>query len=190
MDYFNYSIDGQCDYYDLYDLILCKMPQNFKFAEIGVGKGKSLAFLIVHSLFLEKRGQIFAIDSWEGFKENMDPDSPFFEPILQENSDALYHLFLKNISPVKTLITVTRGNIISSAKSFDNNSLNAIFIKTSHNYEEVLKDLIAWYPKKIENGIFCGHDYISPGIRKAVDEFAILNNLKSSLIGSTSWIIQ
>jgi hypothetical protein len=190
MYYFNNAIDGPCDFYDLYDLIIRKMPYNFKFAEVGVGKGKSLAFFVAHSLNLQQRGQIFAVDSWEGFKENMDQTSSFFEPILQNNPNGLYELFLKNISPGKTLVTIIKKNIINAAKTFDNNSLNGIFIKTSHDYEEVLKDLIAWYPKKIEDGVFCGHDYISPGIRKAVDEFATLKNLKISPIGATSWIIQ
>jgi hypothetical protein len=190
MDYFNYSIEDQCDFYDIYDFILHRMPHNFRFAEVGVGKGKSLAFFVAHSLHLQKRGQIFAIDSWTGFKENMNPESSFFESALQDNPNGLYELFLKNISPVRGLITIIRKSPTSAVRTFDNNSFNAIFIKTSHDYEEVLKDLIAWHPKKMSDGIFCGHDYNSPGIKKAVDEFALSNNLKSSLIDNTSWIIQ
>lgn len=190
MHYFNYSIDDRCDFYDLYDLIIRIMPDNFKFAEVGVGRGKSLAFFITHSVHLQKQGKIFAVDSWEGFKENKDPTSSFFEPSLQNDPNGLYNLFLNNISPGRTLITIVRKNTISAAQSFDDNSLNGIFIKTSHEYEEVLKHLMIWYPKKTQNGLFCGYDYASPGIRKAVDEFAVSKNLKSSPIGATSWIIQ
>jgi hypothetical protein len=133
-----------------------------------------------------KRGQIFAIDHWRGSKEHHDPS---FEPVLQNNSDGLYELFLQNISPARSLITIIRKDSIAASKTFENESLDAIFIDASHEYKEVLQDLIAWYPKIKKNGIFCGHNYNSFEVQKAVNEFALSNNLKNSPISNTSWII-
>lgn len=47
-----------------------------------------------------------------------------------------------------------------------------VFIDGNHDYDAVMADLNAWYPKT--KRIICGHDYQSegfPGVSEAVDEF-------------------
>ena len=58
-------------------------------------------------------------------------------------------------------------------------SIDAIFIDGDHSYEAVSKDLPFWWGKLRKGGWLLGDDYGSchPGTKKAVDEFAINNNL-------------
>lgn len=189
MEHFCQNIHGWCNFYDLYSKMLDKLPNNFSFAEIGVWKGRSLAYFVVESIKRNKQGHIYAIDHWLGSKEHLNQQDPSFEPSLVGNPDGLYELFLNNVSPIRDKINIIREQSVEASKQFDDLSLDAIFIDASHEYEDVLKDLEAWYPKKKEQGFFCGHDYDWPGVKKAVDEFSSNRSLLAMPISQTSWII-
>lgn len=51
--------------------------------------------------------------------------------------------------------------------------MDFIFIDASHDYENVLKDIKAWYPKcKQDTGVISGHDYSwGPEVKQAVHDF-------------------
>ena len=59
-------------------------------------------------------------------------------------------------------------------------SVDVVFIDGDHSYEAVKADLEFWWKKVRKGGQLLGDDYSSchPGTTKAVDEFAIKNNLK------------
>ena len=65
-------------------------------------------------------------------------------------------------------------------KLFENESLDFIFIDACHDYECVVDDLNAWFPKLKKNGIIAGHDYYAGfyGVEKAVNEFFYENSDK------------
>jgi len=70
-----------------------------------------------------------------------------------------------------------------------------IYIDGDHTYEGVNKDLANTFLKIKKGGILSGDDYgvfehINFGVRKAVDEFCINNNLSLNLDGSLWWIIK
>jgi predicted O-methyltransferase YrrM len=77
---------------------------------------------------------------------------------------------------------------LDAVSLYENRSLDFIFIDASHEYEDVKKDIIAWYPKLKLGGIIAGHDYTSyDGVKKAVDEILINKNLNIRLENSY-WI--
>ena len=53
--------------------------------------------------------------------------------------------------------------------------LDFVFIDADHSYENCLADMIAYFPKVREGGLFSGHDYRKPntfpGVDRAVAEF-------------------
>jgi hypothetical protein len=59
-------------------------------------------------------------------------------------------------------------------------SVDVVFVDADHSYEAVKADLEFWWKKVRKGGQLLGDDYSSchPGTTKAVDEFAINNNLK------------
>lgn len=52
--------------------------------------------------------------------------------------------------------------------------LDFVFIDASHTYEDVARDMAAWFPLLRAGGLFSGHDYghhRQHGVKRAVDEF-------------------
>lgn len=190
MNHIHQDIHGWCNFYDVYDDIIRQLPQNFAFAEVGVWKGHSISYFTVEAINRGKTGRIYAVDTFEGSSEHRDPNSIWYEPLL-EHENGLYYHFIDNIAPIKEYITPVVGDSVSVARMFDDASLDAIFIDAGHDYDSVTKDLIAWYPKVKPGGIFCGHDYEDNwiGVKNAVDDFAKCNMLSVAPIGLTSWVI-
>lgn len=156
------------NYQDLYSDMVKKFPTNSHFVEVGVWKGMSACYMAVEIKNSNKQIKFDCVDTWD------------YEPIkniidLPENMfDSLYDIFIKNIEPVKDLITIKRGLSYEVANQYENNSLDFIFIDAGHDYNSVTKDLTAWYPKLKENGVIAGHDYHNNGsnaVKSAVDNF-------------------
>jgi len=59
-----------------------------------------------------------------------------------------------------------------AAGLFLDESLDFVYIDGNHSYDSVREDVSLYYPKLKEGGLFSGHDYDYPDIKKAVDEFA------------------
>ncbi len=67
--------------------------------------------------------------------------------------------FLKWTYWFKDNLSIIRWNTWKVAKSFQDNSVDIVFVDAGHDYDEVTKDIIAWLPKIRKNGIMIGHDY-------------------------------
>jgi len=181
MNHFYENIHGWFTFPNLYSSIANHYPDGSHFVEIGVWKGKSAAYMAVELINNNKSNTKFdCIDTWEGSEEHITPNSGFFEPNLVENENWLYEHFLDNIDPVKSIINPIRKPSLEAVKLYDNESLDFIFIDAAHDYENVLKDIKAWYPKtKLKTGVIAGHDYSwGPEVKKAVNDFFIPLNLK------------
>jgi predicted O-methyltransferase YrrM len=78
--------------------------------------------------------------------------------------------------------TVHRGYSVAVANEFKDNQLDFVYIDARHDYEGVLEDLEAWWPKLKVGGLIAGHDYVPDqikekegafGVQKAVKEFTL-----------------
>jgi hypothetical protein len=89
-------------------------------------------------------------------------------------NNTLHGEFIRNIEPVKHIVTPVKMLSVEAAKLYDDNSLFFVFIDGSHLYESIKADIIAWLPKVKSGGFIGGHDIDQPeefnGVRKAVDE--------------------
>lgn len=173
MKHFNDNIHGWFTFPTLYNQIANHFPDNSHFVEIGVWKGKSAAFMAVELINANKNIRFDCVDTWEGSEEHITPGSEFFEPNLVNDKDWLYKHFLENIAPVQHIINPIRKSSLEAVSLYKDNSLDFVFIDASHDYENVLKDIQAWYPKiKSDIGIISGHDYSwGPEVKKAVHDF-------------------
>jgi hypothetical protein len=82
-----------------------------------------------------------------------------------------------------------RGYSVQVAAQLPDDSLDFVYLDARHDYESVLEDLAAWYPKVRSGGLFGGHDFLdgqfliegddgekhltSYGVGRAVREFSI-----------------
>jgi len=157
-------------YPQLYSAVVKYFPDNSIFAEIGSWRGRSSVYMGVEIINQGKEHMMVCIDTWKGSEENQGHS-------LLKEEDGLYKDFLKNIDPVNeerpgTLEDWRTTSQEAAELIYNNGSLDFVFIDASHDYENVIADIRAWYPKVKEGGVIAGHDYPDwPGVKKAVDEY-------------------
>jgi hypothetical protein len=171
MDHFYRTISGHFNYENVYDYIIEHTPSDSseKFVEIGAWKGTSISYAAVEIINSGKNITIDSVDTWEG--------SPGEQDLMNDESirnNTLHGEFIRNIEPVKHIVTPVKMLSVEAAKLYDDNSLFFVFIDGSHLYESIKADIIAWLPKVKSGGFIGGHDIDQPeefnGVRKAVDE--------------------
>lgn len=69
------------------------------------------------------------------------------------------------------------------------NIIDYIYIDANHSYESALMDLSMWYPLISKGGVITGHDYSWVSVRKALDTFCKITNLKYYPVERDSWRI-
>ena len=98
-------------------------------------------------------GNIYCVDLW--------PDEEIFEVAQSNLDDPRFKLF--------------RGDSVETAAQFVDGGFDWVYIDADHHYENVKRDIEAWYPKVRAGGIVAGHDYVDyldMGVIQAVNEFA------------------
>jgi len=182
-EHFYQNLEGWFTFPNLYNALIRVIPENGKFVEVGVWKGKSLAYFIVENINKNKNITTYAVDTWEGSPAHVNESCVINKTLYQE--------FISNMSPVADKFTALQMTSEEASKQFEDNSLDAVFIDADHVYEQVKHDIELWYPKVKSNGIFCGHDYYNgwPGVEQAVNEFAKIHNLRITG-GEMSWMTQ
>lgn len=150
-------------YPKLYSDMVKRFNSGSRFVEIGAWKGMSAAYMAVEIINSEKDIKFDCIDIWEY--------SDIQNDIAEHKFKNLYNTFLTNIAPVKHIINPVKGISWETAKLYDDETFDFIFIDAAHDYESVKRDIITWLPKLKKNGIIAGHDYTtSRGVFKAVNE--------------------
>ena len=190
MEHFYKTVPGYFNYENVYDDIITYTPSNSpeKYVEIGAWKGKSICYAAVEIINSGKNITIDSVDTWEG--------SPGESVIMDDESiknNTLYNEFIKNIEPVKHIVTPVKMPSVEAAKLYEDKSLFFVFIDGSHLYEAVKEDILAWLPKVKSGGFIGGHDIDQTeefnGVRKAVDEiFPNKNDIEIFNVGWASWL--
>jgi SAM-dependent methyltransferase len=174
MEHFYHNIgEDWFSYPQLYKRIVDNLQDGAHIVEVGSWKGRSAAFMSVEIINSNKNIKFDCVDTWKGSIEHTT-----YDVITEEK---LYDVFLSNIEPVKHIINPIRMTSIESSKSYEDNSLDFVFIDASHEYEDVKADILAWLPKVKIGGILAGHDYNTfEGVNRAVDEIFRINDLEIS----------
>lgn len=189
MEHFYQSVPGHFNYENVYKDMIAFAPQYSaeKFVEIGAWKGKSICYAGVEIINSGKNIRLDSVDTWEG--------SPS-EPVLMNDESVinktLYDEFIKNIGPVKHIVTPIKLSSVLAANVYQDNSVFFVFIDGSHLYESIKEDILAWLPKVKSGGFIGGHDIDQPeefnGVRAAVNEIIGAKNIKIYNKGWASWL--
>jgi hypothetical protein len=144
---------------------------NLIVAEIGVSCGIN-AKRIMDTL---NPKELYLIDPWEF-----------------DNPEVTAHKYMKGfvykLFEEHEHVEIKEARSIEGAKTFPDQYFDLVYIDALHDYENVTKDLSAWYPKIKTKGFLAGHDYnyVSKELDRnevpvisAVNDFA--NHIKASV---------
>ncbi len=116
-------------------------------AEIGVERG-------VYSEVLCKanpQAKLYSIDAWKAYKG-------YREHVTQEKIDQLHDSAVSRLEPYNCQLV--KGFSVDVSKTFDDGSLDFVYIDGNHEYTHVVNDIASWDRKVRPGGIVAGHDYI------------------------------
>ena len=179
-----HDIPGWCDYADFYRGLARLIPHDGYFVEIGSWMGKSISVFCHELQDRAKSVNICCVDTFKG-----ELNQPAHVATVESHGGSIRAAFEENTkrTGVFDMLQIIEGDSAESADQFAYESLDAIFIDAAHDYDSVVKDLAAWYPKLRPDGIFCGHDYPHWEVKKAVDEHAAANGYSIEMVGRV-WI--
>ena len=179
INHFFENIEGWFSFKEQYDRMIKELPKGATIVEVGTWHGKSLAYLIVENLNKDKQFKIYSVDSYDNDYE------PYYVNRMIEEKDLLqnaYNSFKNNLKDYSNNFTQYKCKSWEGANNFEDKSIDYVMIDAGHGYEDVKRDVNAWWPKIKEGGYMGGDDYnVNNTVGQAVDEFVKENNLKLEL---------
>jgi predicted O-methyltransferase YrrM len=165
MEHFYHTIQGWFNYESIYDRAVQSAGSDAHFVEVGSWRGRSTAYMAVIIANSGKRIRFDAVDTWRGSPaEAVHMNDPAVI------ADTLYNEFIANMEPVKSIVNPIRMTSVAAAETYPDASLDFVLIDGSHEYQDVVDDILAWKPKLKPGSVLAGDDYAWPGVQRAVME--------------------
>lgn len=157
--------------------------------EVGSWKGQSAVFMAEHCRARGYDAAILCIDTWLGSIEHLARAD--LRPLLglRHGRPTLYEQFHANVRArgLEDWITPLPQTSQTAARYLAMRSLRAdlVYLDGSHEYEDVLADLEAYWPLLRPGGILVGDDFIPmfEGVRRASTLFAARHGLSLQVTG-------
>ena len=177
--------------------ILKRKPKHF--LEIGVFHG--VTSRNVCDLLQEIHGKNFSFTGIDLFdsdseetKDEIIPQVKFSNPL-----KTIYYKYIVRLDPYskesvekllskhKDNINIIKGNSNKVLKEISLDRFDFVFLDGGHKYETVLNDLKSLTKVVINKGVILCDDYdltYAPGVKKAIDEYVLLNNFNLRILSS------
>lgn len=151
------NIDSRMfDFKAWYDFIAKELPNNCRIVEVGCADGASATYLAEAILNLGKTiDKFYWVDNFSYGK--------------YEQLKVVYQHIIK--ADLGDYVEVIPADSVKAAKMFNGNSLDFVYLDSSHEYNSTLKEIKAWYPLLKDECILSGHDMTSienEGVSRAV----------------------
>jgi hypothetical protein len=163
MDHYFDGIQGWFNFQGPYKQAVREFQDGSVFVELGCWKGKSASFLCVEVANSGKEISLNFIDHWGGSDEE--------DHKADAELERVFDIFKSNVAKSGVKTSVHRMSTVEAAKKFDDCSVDFIWVDAGHEYEDVMADLEAWWPKLKVQGIIGGDDFPMLGVESAVKEF-------------------
>lgn len=194
------TIDLQGWKMSVFDSVFESYVENIKpnlIIEVGTWKGLS-AITMANKCNTETN--IICIDTWLGAPEFWTTEGIRDETRgkslkLNHGYPSVFYTFLNNIklSGHENKICPFPISSIQGAEVLKKYNIKAdiIYIDASHEYDQVIQDIKAYWEILNDGGVMFGDDYINSweGVKQAVNEFVKENNLKLTIHGEGLWEI-
>ena len=138
--------------------------------EVGVGGGAN----VLDMLAALPHAKVFLVDSYDVNNSTFQFERVF----TSEERDK----FIENVK--EKLAPVDNGRIewliedsVTAANRFSDEYFDYVYIDAQHEYEAVVRDIAAWFPKVKKGGVIGGDDCGVNGVKQAVKDMARKLNL-------------
>ena len=174
--------------------VASKKPKNF--LEIGVFHGVTARNVceLLHSIH-DQDFKYVGLDLFGENHENLKEVIPstkfknplknfYFKYILRKDPYSL-EAVSDLLKKFKNNVQLIKGNSNNLLKDIDMSKIDYVFLDGGHAYKTVKNDLFYSYPVLENGGTILCDDYdlsYAPGVKQAIDEFIINNDLKSELL--------
>lgn len=170
------SIPGWFDFQDIYASAVARAHDGARFVEVGTFMGKSLAYLAVEIVNSRKDIELFSVDSMGMVQFDPKAEDPEMRRAADYNGQKLSQVLEEALQPCLTHGLSWEhwvGDSAGYADVFPAESLDFVFIDANHDYESVIRDLRAYWPKLRPGATLAGHDHTHefPGVEQACLEF-------------------
>lgn len=148
--------------------------------EIGVWKGQSTVFAAVEAIRQNASVRWYAVDHFRGSNERAhqeDPDLPHLQDI-----------FLRNIRPYQNVKVLPFDSVDAPEELPPGERVDFLFVDGSHEFEDVLCDLLCWRPRMRTHGIVAGDDWQCSSVRRAVETYFGKEMSKVEVWGNRVWV--
>jgi hypothetical protein len=157
--------------------LLASRGLNGRGVEVGVQRGVFSEVILDRSRLVE----LVLVDPWREFDGYEDVAN-----VAQAEQDAILASARDRLERFGDRAQFWRTTSVEAAARVEDASLDFVYLDARHDYEHVLEDLEAWWPKLKQTGVFAGHDYLDGdieqgdfGVRSAVAEFCAARNLRA-----------
>lgn len=160
--------------YGLKMLIDDHVTRDSVIVEIGSFSGKSSELFALHC------HKLYCVDLWQEYWE--------LDGHTLSKAEVDFDEMSKNYDNIHKFRMASQD----ASKSFDNESLDLVYIDAAHDYENTMNDIYAWFPKVKKGGILAGHDYrYDPNIKvyEVVNE-VFGQDYKIETYPDSSWTIR
>ena len=174
------SIEGWFDFDDIYDLAIGRYGSNSaRFVEIGAYKGRSTCYLAER---IRETGLAIRFDVVDTFAG--DVHIGYLD---------LWPEFAANLERAGLLSSLAVHRCLSTeaAATFEDQSVDFVFIDATHSFDAASQDIAAWWPKLRSGALLAGHDYTNfPEVAAAVNAFVANCGLHQGFRSSrSSWMV-
>ncbi|HMO74078.1 MAG TPA: class I SAM-dependent methyltransferase [Sphingopyxis sp.] len=159
MKHYYSKVQGWASFIGLYKEVIDSLPYGL-IVEIGTWKGKSAAFAGVEIINSGKPIRFVTVDHFQGSPNHRDCEDV---KTLEQQARA-------NLKPVASVVDVLALPSVEAAATFEDGSIDFLFIDGTHDYENVKADLLAWKPKVKAGGLIAGDDANWDGVKEAARE--------------------
>ena len=179
------------------DNVFSRKPKSF--LEIGVFHGvtsRNVCELLnsIHGNDFSFTGIDIFSDETERSEDEYIPKTKFSNPLKTFYYNYIIRLDPYSIESVEKLlrkyknnINIIKGNSNKVLKEINLDKLEYVFLDGGHKYETVLNDLKNLTKVIENNGVILCDDYdltYAPGVKKAIDEYVLLNNFNLKILNS------
>lgn len=163
MKHYHEGVQGWGAFHGLYAEAIAAARPGAILVEIGCWKGKSAAFAGVEIINSGKPIRFFTVDHFQGSTEKHRNLPEVAEGRLEEIARA-------NLARVSSVVTVLAMTSVEAAATFEDRSVDFLFVDGTHDYASVKADLEAWLPKLREGAVVAGDDANWRGVKEAARE--------------------